>query len=425
MASTSGPKKRQRTVILRNDPYADLRPTSQRRGAVVVTGTQMTVSEGHPWKKNSTFKGEDIGGDFLSIRRGYSDNRGSDENPTPQFAYNVTNRFGQTYSYVGGIYPINPTTVYARNFSPYFPPDLSYSDSQLDAFGTTAIARCNPVKSPANLSVAMAELIREGLPNMLGHTFWKENTRRIQSLGDEYLNVQFGWLPLVSDIQDTAKAVLNMDDLMRQYERDSGRLVRRGYDFPTIRESSETVQVGSNTTGLWLGSGDRPASGFTQLAGAKTILRREIERKLWFRGGFTYYLPSDYESRSKMGQRLYLARQLLGLEITPETLWNLTPWSWAADYFANVGDVMTNVSNFASDGLVLQYGYLMEHTIIKDTYTATGYILNGYGSTPLSCTLTTEVKKRRRATPFGFGVDKGSLTGRQLSILAALGISRL
>jgi hypothetical protein len=273
----------------------------------------------------------------------------------------------------------------------------------------------------------MAELIREGIPKMVGHDLWSSRLKDLSSLGDEYLNVQFGWLPLVADIKDSASAVLNMDKLMRQYERDSGRLVRRGYTFPTIREISKIQSEDPNAAGLWTGDADRPATGWTEIypPGAVTFREREITRKIWFKGGFTYYLPSDYASRKNWQKKLYLAQQILGLELTPEVLWNLTPWSWAADWFTNIGDNMHNLSSFASDGLVLRYGYLMENTIIKDTWTTTGFKLNGLGSTPLQAVFTTEVKKRKRATPFGFGVDKASLTSRQLSILAALGISRL
>lgn len=425
---TTDKKIRRRERILRNDPYVHIFPVGNYySGVVTVKGTQMTESEGHPWHAKLAFKGEDIGGDFYTIRRYMHDNRGDAVNPVPQFSYNVVGADpSRRYYYNGPLYPVNPTSATNTPFGQYWPPDLSYSDTELDALGSTAISRCNPVQSPANLSVALAELVREGIPKLVGSQLWKTKMKNLSSFGDEFLNFQFGWAPLYADIVDTAKAVLNMDKLMRQYERDSGRLVRRGYRFPTIRENTgPTTQVGSNVTGLWLGDGRRPDSGFTTLPGAKTVHEREIVRKLWFSGGFTYYLPDDYDSRSKTMQNIYLLQQLLGLELTPEVLWNLTPWSWAADWFTNVGDVMENVSNFASDGLLLRYGYLMENTIIKDTYTATGFKLNGYGTTPLQLSLITEIKKRRRATPFGFGVDKASLTPRQLAIIAALGISRV
>jgi hypothetical protein len=265
--------------------------------------------------------------------------------------------------------------------------------------------------------------MREGIPHLMGSQLWETRAKDLSTYGGEYLNYEFGWRPLISDIKDTANAIRNGNELLKQYERDSGRLVRRGYDFPLMREVTTTelptpeVFMSTNVLlGGWYANGSA--------ARCKRFLEREITRKIWFRGAFTYYLPGDYNSRSKLDRAATYASDILGLEITPETIWNLTPWSWAVDWFTNVGDVMSNVSDFAADGLVLQYGYLMEHTIIKDTYTVTGADLVGYGPTTVRSTFITEVKKRRRATPFGFGFDMNALSTRQIAILAALGISR-
>lgn len=119
------------------------------------------------------------------------------------------------------------------------------------------------------------------------------------------------------------------------------------------------------------------------------------------------------------------ANKLLGTRLTPEVLWNLAPWSWAADWITNTGDVLHNISMFAQDGLVLRYGYVMEETIIERTWTLHGV---GFKSSPgpynFSSTLREIHKVRRKATPFGFGVSEEAFTPRQYSILAALGMSR-
>ena len=117
------------------------------------------------------------------------------------------------------------------------------------------------------------------------------------------------------------------------------------------------------------------------------------------------------------------ASVLLGIELTPEVLWNLTPWSWAADWFANMGDVLSNVSDFANDGLVMHYGYMMETSHVTHTYDLHGHGLNGVES-PLTLTFENIQKQRIKASPFGFGLTWESFTPRQLAILAALGISR-
>jgi len=120
------------------------------------------------------------------------------------------------------------------------------------------------------------------------------------------------------------------------------------------------------------------------------------------------------------------ARKILGLELTPENIWAITPWSWAVDWFTNAGSVIKNYQAFALDGLVMRYGYIMEHVVTKNTYYHVGPILNCWGDSdaPTPMCFVTETKKRRRATPFGFGLTMAGLTTRQKAITAALGISR-
>jgi len=77
-----------------------------------------------------------------------------------------------------------------------------------------------------------------------------------------------------------------------------------------------------------------------------------------------------------------------------------------------------------ADGLVMQYGYMMEHIVLTVDRTHEGTILNGDLPVHARETFTVDYKRRRRATPFGFGVSVGSFTDRQWTILAALGMSR-
>jgi hypothetical protein len=119
-----------------------------------------------------------------------------------------------------------------------------------------------------------------------------------------------------------------------------------------------------------------------------------------------------------------MARQVFGLELTPELVWELSPWSWAVDWFSNVGEVVHNITAFAQNGLVMRYGYVMEHSMIRDTYAFSGE--TGFNSPVVVPTLTlvSETKVRRQANPFGFGVDWKGLNPFQLSIAAALGLKK-
>jgi len=84
------------------------------------------------------------------------------------------------------------------------------------------------------------------------------------------------------------------------------------------------------------------------------------ETKKWFEGCFTYGLPSSSDNWRKALGFGSDADQLFGIALSPSILWELTPWSWAVDWFSNAGQVINNVTNFGLAGLVLRYGYIME-----------------------------------------------------------------
>jgi len=96
---------------------------------------------------------------------------------------------------------------------------------QLAADGTTAIARTEPTSPAFDLSVFLGELRAEGLPNMPG-TSVIEGTKRAKAAGGEYLNIEYGWLPLVSGIRDFAKTVEKSDSIVRSYQENQIRSCR-------------------------------------------------------------------------------------------------------------------------------------------------------------------------------------------------------
>nr|UJQ85594.1 MAG: hypothetical protein 1 [Leviviridae sp.] len=200
-------------------------------------------------------------------------------------------------------------------------------------------------------------------------------------------------------------------------------MVRRGYDFPL--EESSVVGIPSIGTSPWC----HPITSNlinpgTINMGQVDYVEKTIVRK-WFRGAFTYYVPPADSLRNAMAVASIQARKVLGISLTPDTVWNLTPWSWAIDWFSNSGDLLSNWTDWAIDNQVLLYGYIMEHTLRERTYTfvgETGFLPSNLR--PTDVTLVVETKKRRQASPYGFGLDWEDLTPRQQAIVAALGISR-
>lgn len=386
-----------------------------------LSGTQFTESENHgTWyrtKKSGKFSG-DHGGPFYSSRQ-YCRTSFTSTN-IEVLKYDSPGSRGFKYAKYSG--PILPTAEFlVRN---PFPILGSSSDSQMDALGTTAIARCKPASSHASLAESLFELKREGLPKLVGATLWKARTdkARRRAVGGEHLNVEFGYKPLANDIADSAIVVWNADALIKQYHRDAGKKVRRTYSFPSIVQSSSYV-FDSSASAHIMGSAGVLAD-FAQLNKGKVILTETSETRVWFSGSFTYHMAIDPFTMAAMSDRQGPLRKLLGLELTPETIWNLAPWSWAVDWVSNTGDVISNLQSWSRDGMVLHYGYIMEHKISTATWTFIGPTGWLGGGRPPQVTFVTEVKKRRKATPFGFGLKTSGFTGRQLSIIAALGLSK-
>jgi hypothetical protein len=151
------------------------------------------------------------------------------------------------------------------------------------------------------------------------------------------------------------------------------------------------------------------------------VVETRIER--WFSGAFTYYLPDNYYSRNKWKKAAAQLEILLGVELTPEVVWNLVPWSWAADWVANYGDVLSNVGDFGQDSLVMGYGYMMEKATSSHTYISQDHRVPGLPD-PLTFKLSSETKRRVRASPYGFGLTWQGFTPKQLAILGSIGITR-
>jgi len=385
-------------------------------------GVQTTLSETHPgWRRllREADSKQDIGGEFRTERTWV----------TTDYPVPVIQMYGtkdnspplnckQWGRYIGPLLPVRPSSL-------SFPTSSESSDSALRIRGTTAIARCKPTNPSADLSTFLGETLQDGLPKIVGGALsgsWKHKTSTAKAAGDEYLNAAFGWAPFVSDLQSLANSIAHAEKIIRQYERDAGKVVRRKYAFPETRSSS--ISVVSTNVSVYANATGQIADVLNTNKGSLVKSREETQRQ-WFSGAFTYFLPKGTSTRQSMARHVQEAKKLLGLSLTPDTVWNLTPWSWMVDWFSNAGDVISNISDVLIDGLVLRYGYMMEHTLTSETYTFVGP--TGYQSLtqrPPSVTLHREVKKRVKATPYGFGLTWSSFTARQLAILSALGITR-
>lgn len=294
-----------------------------------------------------------------------------------------------------------------------------YTDPELITLGQRAINNTAPTTPQAGAATFIGELFA-GLPQMVGAALWKDKLTDYRAIGGEYLNVQFGWIPFLNDLRKVALSLKKASATLEQLQRDSGKHVRRRFSFPSESSVSLTEQGGWGAQTFWGGPPFRPPTT------CQTTINDRSERQVWFSGAYTYHLPVGENLIGKWAMYEAKANVLLGTRVTPEVVWNLAPWSWLVDWKFSIGSALSTASALQSDGLVIQYGYLMEKTLREVTYATDPFQLTGWDKVVPSRSITfrSEVKKRMRATPYGFGVNPASLSDRQWAVLAALGLSR-
>ena len=313
--------------------------------------------------------------------------------------------------------------------------EITNLEQTLFALGGAAISRTRPGKPGVDLAVTLGELRKDGIPNLVGSLYASSKSFRdiFRNSGNEYLNVQFGWAPLLRDVQALCHVVLDTRKVLESHEKQLNKLLRRTYRFDTHREVISGV---SKTMSSYEMHPSQQGTVFsycrfdTQLGGQVPQEDKVIETKSHFSAGYRFYYPEIDTALDKLTEFEHNANLLLGTRIDPETLWNLAPWTWLVDWFINFGDVMGNISAIIADGLVMQYAYIMQETSIRQEITlprglktrqTSGMI---FDNTPYTMMRHYTRKTRVKASPFGFGLTPEMFSSQQWAILAALGISR-
>lgn len=417
-----GPNLHARMVERPNVTLAESETTFYNRR---LDGFQLTETEGHPFR--GSYHGKDVGGGFRTVR------------DTTEFLGSSAHlQFDKATA--DAIKPKGIQRTFDGNITPVVTPDSSHAwtpdpqslsfNSDLDTKGTEAIALCNPLNPVGDAATFLTESLGERIPTLPGVRLWKSRTKALLGLGEEFLNAEFGYLPMLREISDFRDAVKSATQTMQQFERDAGKLVRRSWYFPTEKHETRKL-IASESVPLFGGESQFPGEAFIgkgKMPVGRAVEIKQVQRKVWFKGAFTYPIPHQSDSWRGMVENasgLNATNIALGSNITPETLWELTPWSWALDWFSNAQEVVQNLQAFKLQGLVMPYGYIMDEESTKTTYTwepEPGLIqTTALTVSPIVRTRTT--KMRKQASPFGFGLEWKDLSPLQLAILAALGIT--
>jgi len=119
---------------------------------------------------------------------------------------------------------------------------------------------------------------------------------------------------------------------------------------------------------------------------------------------------------------------LYGYQPTPSAVWNALPWAWLVDWTSNAGDIISNLDAGVADKCAADYFYIMRETGAICTKFAKGqFLMKGAQLTTLDATSVTRAYSKTRSVgdPFGFSTNPNGLNATQLSILGALGLSKL
>ena len=345
----------------------------------------------------------------------------------------------QTLGYRG---PLIPLTAVLPGTKLAYPAERRLSAGEISSFGKRAISNSAPTAPSTNLVVAMGELARDGIPSLPGERSLgrapairgRRGSNEVpiyDQASDEFLNIAFGWAPLLSDAKKTVRSLQTATAQARQLVRDSGKIVRRTYRFPRERSITHSYAYPRNGSGTFVPFLNVTSSLMTRRTPEiewdkmpEVLITTTLQRDVWFKGAFTYHVPDDKSVWGRIERYEQLANKLLGTRLSAEAAWNLAPWSWLVDWIADVGTILSNATRLSEDQLVLRYGYLMSHTVDEVHHTASNAVFKVGELTPVSAILRRESKERVRATPFGFGLNSADFTAKQWAILYALGMSK-
>jgi hypothetical protein len=338
---------------------------------------------------------------------------------------------GQLWSWNGSLRPyFSPSTLDKQ----YPVVDFMTTD-ELIHYGMLAISATAPNQPSAAVATALGELFRDGVPDLsvlfksitnktsnTGRRFVNKRKRIDGSTsGKEFLNYQFGWNPLIRDYLGVLKAVVQSREILNQYVRDGqpGLYVRRRWASDPTSTTSQSMITPGWTLGQVPSQVYLPGYNIGEVRQWDTRTERYTASL-----AYSYHVNVDNSFLGRLDRYANEAQKLLGLGITPEVLWDLTPFSWLADWKFDIGLAIGNATRFQDDDLVLRWGYLMREVSATRIYTLMGIRFKSGDPGAINFSLRTVTKERRRATPYGFAVNPVDFTAPQWAILAALGLTK-
>ncbi len=303
-----------------------IRTSTTGNGTVVANGTTTTYAHPGSFEQCVDYVGNKAGANPLAIDR-IKVQAGTITTVNPS-------NFAQLKNY-----PFENQAFYPNhNINPVLPSDI--------ATITETMAKTNPSRPEVSLPQFIAEL--RDIPGMLhlnGRVHDLRNRER-KGFNSSAIEQNFGWSPFIQDLIKMADFTAHVDSRLKELrDLHSKQGLSRGMTAFSTTVKNREPNVTFNSA--W----SHPVTGFVTYEG--------IVRK-W---GSVHWIPS-VPFRGTDGDLARMARYLVhGWDSSPgalaSTLWELIPWSWFIDYFANVGDYLSANRNGAN--AIASMGCVMEH----------------------------------------------------------------
>lgn len=265
------------------------------------------------------------------------------------------------------------------------------SDGQL---ATKLVAQTSPSRPVVDIPVFIGEF--GDIPRLVKDA----GSTVIGAIAKQNINVQFGLLPLLGDLNSMLHFVDHVDKRMQELRALKAKGLRRTRVLWRGSASETRLNVFTNTSPNWADT------------------RHDIVKltEITVSGHVRWYPSGDFPTtdRAMLAKAI---RAVGGLTIDGSTAWELIPFSWLADWFSNVGDLLKANRNivpcFHSIPQIMETSKTVNQGILKSADIPS--------ATP-GKTVSTVLRKTRRTSPVTLSASLPMLSLRQLSILGSLAI---
>jgi hypothetical protein len=257
-----------------------------------------------------------------------------------------------------------------------------------------------------------------------------------------YLNWVFGVNPTAQDLAKAASAVVDADVHIREFLSSERHQLRRsritvrdefhgattGFNPSATSIDSQSISLDGKEWGLltmWAPPRGRDALG---LRGSPWTVYGSVHATAVLKQFATweYFIPRPTGFPGRLDSYRRKAEQVLGSGLSASTVYDLTPWTWLANWFFDVGGLLRYQETVATNSVVAsRSGWVYETRVSCDAYMTPSTVpiqersLGGY---PLLNAVSRK-QTRRAGGPYGI-VQPWSLSSNQAAIVAALAVTR-